>query len=475
MSQKSNILFVDDEESNYFHFKALLDGSYLVIRAKTGRKATDIIKEKKIDLIFLSDFPEDIEGLKLLKILKKSYPSIPIVFIAAALTVEKTIQIFRAGARDILQQPLKREEVKDILDTILELIRQNNFKSEIDKVVSSIQKVPDRKVQRQRRRIKWENFPIIRNCGKQFQIFLQKIKVLFQNIYAASDISPANSFKKIDANKKGMGDRLICARPELKVYFLGEFRVYLNDILINSWTSKKARSLFSYIILNHKRRIHRDVLMNRFWPNSGEDSARNCLNVTLHGIRNNLNSGGFTIDVILYYEDCYFLNPEIELRTDYEDFRKMWQKAQAVESEKGINAALMYYENAKHIYMGDFLEDEPFEELWESDRENLKEIYLFVLDKISGCYSLNGKPEVAIKICQEILKKDQCREDIHQRLMRCYYRIGKRDQALRQFDKCVRIMKTELKVEPMKSTINLFNLIREDSLKLSQFKDLSNI
>ena len=113
------------------------------------------------------------------------------------------------------------------------------------------------------------------------------------------------------------------------------------------------------------------------------------------------------------------------------------------------------------------MEEELYDEWASMERENFREMYLAVLDRLSENYVFSNQCTPAARLCEEILEKDDCREDIHRRLMLCYYRMGCRDKALRQFKKCSEILKAELEVEPTKPTRQLYDEIRNDRVSPS--------
>jgi DNA-binding SARP family transcriptional activator len=158
------------------------------------------------------------------------------------------------------------------------------------------------------------------------------------------------------------------------------------------------------------------------------------------------------------------MNPEIGIWIDVEEFLKYWKNAQSTEREIGIQAAVGEYELAAALYKGDFMEEDLYESWPCSERENFKEIYLSILDRLSEYYFLDGIPSTAASLCETILEKDNCREDIHRRLMRCYYSLEQRDKAAKQYRKCVEALKTELEVEPTRATIELYAQIKQGSL-----------
>ena len=220
--------------------------------------------------------------------------------------------------------------------------------------------------------------------------------------------------------------------------------------------------LFAYIMLNHKRPLCRDVLMDRFWPHHQPDSSRNSLNVALHAIRQTLQELDPVRDFILFKDDCYGIHPDINIFIDAESFLGHWQRARTHEASKNGQAAIRELEAARELYTGEFLEDDLYDEWASMQRENFREMYLAVLDRLSENYLHMKEPQLAATLCESILEKDNCREDIHRRLMLCYYYTGCRDKALRQFKKCTEVLLAELEVEPTHATRELYSEIKND-------------
>ncbi len=211
--------------------------------------------------------------------------------------------------------------------------------------------------------------------------------------------------------------------------------------------------------------------MDKFWPYASPDSARNCLNVTLHTIRKWLQQSPGSQEFICFKDEYYFFHSDLSIQIDTEEFVSLWRQAQEIERKEGEGLALPVYEAATALYRGDFLEDHPYESWTELERENYREIYLGILDKVSRLYSLDGKPERAIDLCQTILEKDEACEDIHRRIMRCYYRLGQRDKAMKQYFKCIRALKNALDTLPSSETEQLFTRIKNNEIFTSAKKE----
>ncbi len=254
---------------------------------------------------------------------------------------------------------------------------------------------------------------------------------------------------------------------DLDVSFLGDFNVYVNGNILDHWPSKKGKSIFAYLIYHHGKNVRKDILTEQLWPNVFPESARNCLNVAIHHIRQLLHDAGLMPNVIILNNESYCINPEVNLSTDVKRFLSHWNRARFLIRDNQIHDAADECEMAVSIYHGDFRQGDNYDEWTAIERENLREIYLEVLENLSGIYSSIRKYETAIDLCKSILEKDSCREKVHRRLMSCYYLTGQRDNALRQYRKCSTILKQELDVGPSAETVELFKKIRNDDRDIS--------
>jgi hypothetical protein len=59
---------------------------------------------------------------------------------------------------------------------------------------------------------------------------------------------------------------------------------------------------------------------------------------------------------------------------------------------------------------------------------------------------------------------DRARERTHRRIMRLYYLLGDRSEALRQYERCAAALDEELGISPSKSTQSLYKQIQADQL-----------
>ena len=152
------VLVVDDTKN----IRTLL-GIYLklsgfeVLMATNGHEALSIIDSEPVDLIFLDVKMPEISGTEVLKRIRASGVTAPVVIMTAFATVKNAVDCTKLGAITYLQKPFTTDKIKTILDEMMtevdphsknieyqimiikQLINENNLKKALDtlKVVFS--------------------------------------------------------------------------------------------------------------------------------------------------------------------------------------------------------------------------------------------------------------------------------------------------------------------------------------------------
>jgi DNA-binding SARP family transcriptional activator len=245
----------------------------------------------------------------------------------------------------------------------------------------------------------------------------------------------------------------------LIVHLLGPLRVTLAERAVESWPSGRGRALFKYLLAHREQPTPRDVLMDMFWPDAAPEAARNSLNVAIHGLRQALKTAA-DLPVVLFQDGAYGLNPALSIWVDIDEFERHVQAGRQLEAAGQLAAATTEYEVATSLYQGDFLADDPYEEWPVLARERLRVAYLDTLDRLAQLYFSQGQYVACAALCQRTLAQDNCREDAHCRLMRCYSRQGQQHLALRQYQACAEALRSELDIEPAPTTVQLYERIR---------------
>ena len=249
--------------------------------------------------------------------------------------------------------------------------------------------------------------------------------------------------------------------PSLVVYCLGPFRVYQDDQPVEDWPSSKGKCIFKYLVTYRERPVAKEVLMELFWPGAHPDAARNNLNVAIYGLRQALRKTRPAFYHILFQDDCYLVNPDLQIWVDCEAFMKHFTAARALERRGQLAAAIREYRAAETLYQGEFLEEDRYEDWLILQRQRLQDDYLSLLDRLSRYYFDQEDHAACTTVCRKMLAVDACCEEAHRRLMCCYSRQGQSYLAMRQYHLCVERLKEELDVPPTPPTTVLYERVRK--------------
>lgn len=255
-------------------------------------------------------------------------------------------------------------------------------------------------------------------------------------------------------------DRTETAVPHLVIYCLGPFRAFQDDQPIDKWTGSKGKLIFKYMLANREQSIAKEILMDLFWPDADPDAARNNLNVAIYGLRQTLRNSYQDFSHLLFEDNFYLFNPELQIWTDFETFVEHAQVAQKLDQDGQLELAIQEYHAAETLYNGEFLAEDRYEEWLIPLRQYLQDIYLNVLDKLSSYYFKHEEYAACVTSCRQTLAVEPCRESTHRRLMRCYSRQNQHYLGIRQYHQCLEVLKNDLDVDPTPQTTHLYEQIR---------------
>ena len=110
MNDKSgNILVVDDNEMNRDMLsRRLIRRGHSVLVAKDGSEAIELVKENHFDVFLLDIMMPEIDGLEVLKILRKDFSvaDLPIIMVTAKDGSSDVVQALEYGANDYVTKPI---------------------------------------------------------------------------------------------------------------------------------------------------------------------------------------------------------------------------------------------------------------------------------------------------------------------------------------------------------------------------------
>jgi len=107
-----SILIVDDEVGARESLRMILKNEYEVFLAKNAEEAFLRIKEHAPDVILLDIILPDLDGLKVLEIVKQNDPDAIVIMITATKTVKTAVEAMKLGAYDYVTKPFEVDELR---------------------------------------------------------------------------------------------------------------------------------------------------------------------------------------------------------------------------------------------------------------------------------------------------------------------------------------------------------------------------
>jgi two-component system, NtrC family, response regulator HydG len=115
-----HILIIDDEPLVRGSLSELLTLSgYNVSTSSSGNEALKTIKDYTVDLIISDLKMPDLDGLQLLRKVKKINPELPVILMTGYGSIDNAVEAMKEGAYDYVTKPIVDSEIKIVIDRIL--------------------------------------------------------------------------------------------------------------------------------------------------------------------------------------------------------------------------------------------------------------------------------------------------------------------------------------------------------------------
>ncbi len=239
-------------------------------------------------------------------------------------------------------------------------------------------------------------------------------------------------------------------QPELKIQALGEPMVIREGNRLTGWRMARAMELF-FFLLDRGSPQRKEQIISALWPEA-DDPIDQTFRSTIYYLRKTVGEscvvshhGTYTLNLASHYEN--------QVWYDVAAFKKHYMKAKQATTN---DTAKTEFTQMIDLYCGDYVQ--PFNGDWcRFRRDELCQTYLEARKQLAQIAWSKGELDECMLHWQQMLAMDNCLEDAHYGLMRCYLRQHKRGQALRQYQRCRDVLQAELSVLPGSAIQNLYN------------------
>src|SRR6266568_8078595 len=251
----------------------------------------------------------------------------------------------------------------------------------------------------------------------------------------------------------------------LSFQLFGKFSVRRNEQVLEGFDARKVQELFCYLLLHRDHSLPRETLAGLLWLDTTTIQSKKNLRQAIWQLQSALGSQTEPMnDRVLQVEPEWVqLNSQANFWLDVVVFEKAFDLVQKVPGQELDFQRVQALQEAVQLYQGPLLEG------WYQDwclleRERLQSMYLAMLDKLMSYCEVHHDYETGLLYGTRIMCYDRARERTHRRMMRLYYLLGDRAEALRQYERCAAALEEELGVKPSKSTLALYRQIQADQL-----------
>ncbi len=246
----------------------------------------------------------------------------------------------------------------------------------------------------------------------------------------------------------------------LQLNVLGRFELIADGEPVGP-IANKSQAMLAYLALENNRVNTRERVATLLWGGRSDDRAR-------HNVRQALSAIGRTCGSLVASDGDTLSIDLANCAVDVVEFERT-----ATSDDPEILAGCL------NLYRGDLLDGfrprEPeFEEWLRDARERLRATACQAMDRLAHTLIAADRTDEAIETLGRRLMMDPACEPAHRHLMELFASVGRRSDALRQYQACVEALERELGAEPSVETKTAYETIlnvddRIDSTEARQF------
>ncbi len=262
--------------------------------------------------------------------------------------------------------------------------------------------------------------------------------------------------------------------PQMYVFCLGPFRVYLNGRKIGDadWghgkgPAQKVKALFAYLVAKGSRGATKDQILELLWPGQpADENADTRLHAAIYYLRRTLEPDlppGKRSQYILHQDGHYRLDPLGGYWVDAAAFQAYCEQAALLEEAGQEELAARHLHLAAALYQGEYMAgvDQRYTEGYEDDwcqleRYRLKQLYLRTVLKLAAYHYRRREDRQSWLYAQKALDADRACEEAHCLLMKLAHRAGRCDEVMRLYRLCRRWLRQVEDREPSPATTQLY-------------------
>jgi DNA-binding SARP family transcriptional activator len=236
--------------------------------------------------------------------------------------------------------------------------------------------------------------------------------------------------------------------PLLEIDILGETVVRVRGQRVAVPRRRRAIELLYRLALAGAAGVRRDQLLEELWPDVPLEDSAPRFRVLLHAARQLLGAAGIE-DALTRRGVLYLLDtPDLEI-----DAVAFEVRARGILRAEFAATGVEAVDQALNEYRGELGADERFGDWAAPEVERLRRLYHDLLKRAAQYFAQCGAVDRSVECCQRALRSDPLQEQFQIALIAYYGHLGRREDAMRQYEDYRRLLATEVGADPPAATV----------------------
>lgn len=223
--------------------------------------------------------------------------------------------------------------------------------------------------------------------------------------------------------------------PGLRIRSFGRVHVDSPEGPIGGrWLQQRPGHVLKFLLAERNRVVHAEEMAEALWPSSGRTGLNNVRHF-VHALREKLEPGrpkGADSSFVVTVRDGYAINRR-NVQIDADEFEAAAEAGLEGARRAGSAAAVEQLQQAVSLYVGDFLEDEPYADWAYAERERLRGIAARALRTLADIELGNRDLAGAAAHLERLSEIEAYDGEVQRRLFAVMLAQGRRSEAARRF------------------------------------------
>jgi tetratricopeptide (TPR) repeat protein len=251
-----------------------------------------------------------------------------------------------------------------------------------------------------------------------------------------------------------------------RVYTFGTLRVFLEGKMFSDkdWIRPGVKRLFLFLATRPEEWHPTESLLETFWDKPHPEKTPSVLRYLFSSLRKALEPWSRLAGDYVFFQSqrgAYGFFPGERFWMDWQVFEEEFKKAEKANLARNFKEARKAYREALGLYLGDYLEEFPYEDWLNPKRDHLRELYFRGVMRYATLERDSGNLPEARRVLEEALFKDLSRSGCVVLLIQILSEMKLTQEAREWGQRHLKYLKEELKEKPAPEVVEVLNRIKD--------------